>query len=130
MASAFRRAGIDNDVVVVVDDDDGCREMLQLVLEAAGHRTAVAASGREAVELVRSLATVALVLLDWVLPGERGTEVLEEIRRATGHSVPVVVTTGLDGVVPPPGASGVLLKPFGADELLEMVERYTRAEAA
>lgn len=79
-------------LIYIVDDDEGVRESLGLVLELRGYQVDAFCDGRElmtcgAFELCRC------IILDVHLPGESGMEILAKLRRQQIH-VPVIVTTG------------------------------------
>jgi two-component system, OmpR family, response regulator ChvI len=79
--------------VTLVDDNDLFRESLALNLTEAGFEVNAFASGEAAVaHLVK--ASDDIVLLDWMMPGMNGIEVLRRIR-AANLSVPIVLLTGL-----------------------------------
>ena len=79
--------------IVVVDDEDDIREAVQVVLEAEGYRTAAAANGQEALELLRrSEHPPCLILLDLMMPVMDGWEFLKEIGEEPRLlSVPVAI---------------------------------------
>jgi PAS domain S-box-containing protein len=80
--------------LLVVDDDPKIREMLSFRLKREGHCILGAASGQEALDLIRA-SKVDLVLLDNYLPEISGLEVLKALRQT--HSVtqlPVIMVTG------------------------------------
>ncbi len=80
--------------VLVVDDDDGVRELTQDTLERAGLDVLCARDGREAVAVVRHHAdAIDLVLLDRTMPASSGEEVFDEIRRLR-PDVPIVLVSG------------------------------------
>lgn len=82
--------------VLVVDDEPMARELLASILHEAGHSTAMAASGEEALALMEQ-SKPAVVILDLMLPGMSGFDVLSRIRdRADWSEVPVVVLTGIE----------------------------------
>ena len=76
--------------ILVVDDDDALREMVGLVLNAAGYHTVFAADGLSAVDVFKS-EEPDLVLLDIMLPGQSGIEVCKQIRSLSG--TPIVMLT-------------------------------------
>ena len=78
--------------VLVVDDDDHTREMVSRVLRRVGYTTVEARDGEEALLRARVL-TPGLVILDLLMPGVDGFEVLRTLR-AEGMNMPVVVLTG------------------------------------
>jgi excisionase family DNA binding protein len=78
-------------LVLVVDDEKSIRETTRLFLEKDGFRVAVAEDGSKALALVRS-EEVNLVLLDLVMPGMNGAEVLRELHEMD-PDLPVVIVT-------------------------------------
>jgi len=83
--------------VMVVDDDRATRLILQRVLTRAGYRVAVADSGPDCLALVDARAPADLVVLDLLMPGMDGFEVLEALRQREGtRDVPVIINTGHD----------------------------------
>lgn len=81
--------------VLIVDDNDGIREMVRLVLRSLGHEVVgEAADGEAALKAFRELRPEA-VLLDMIMPGKTGLDVLDEIR-AMDASVKVIMLTAVD----------------------------------
>jgi CheY-like chemotaxis protein/nitrogen-specific signal transduction histidine kinase len=78
--------------VLVVDDDDATRELVSRNLRRAGFSTVTARDGEEALLRAR-VVSPALVVLDLIMPGVDGFEVLRTLR-AEGMNMPVVVLTG------------------------------------
>jgi len=72
------------------------REVLELLLRGAGHRTAAAGDGPEALELVASMgAKPDIVIIDYNLPrGLTGLQIMTRLREMTGHDLPTLVLTG------------------------------------
>ncbi len=67
--------------ILIVEDSDETRRLLEMVLSAAGHSVATASHGAEAVELLRGEGLrPRLVVLDMQLPKMSGLDVLSEIR--------------------------------------------------
>jgi CheY-like chemotaxis protein len=88
--------GSDRAQVLVVDDDPKTRDMLRRTLQKAGWTVAEAANGCEAIEALER-ARPALVLLDLLMPGMDGFEVLERLNGdATWREVPVIIVTAKD----------------------------------
>jgi len=107
--------------ILVVDDNEALRENLQEALELEGYEVAVAADGVAALARLREDSRFAAVLLDLMMPGMDGRELLAQIRgdgRLAG--LPVVMTTGQTGARARAGvpADAFLTKPFGVRELL------------
>lgn len=108
--------------ILIVDDGEMNRKVLHAALEREGHRTAQAANGREALELLAH-RTFDVVLLDLVMPEMDGYATLAAIKsdEALRH-LPVIVISGvdeLDSVVRciEMGAADYLSKPFNASVL-------------
>lgn len=112
-------------VVLVVDDDSGCRESFRLVLEDE-FELLEGPDGPRALEIVRG-TPVDLVLLDVHLPGMDGIEVLERIK-AVDDGIKVILVTAVKTVRTAAaavklGAFDCLTKPFDADELFSLIRR-------
>ncbi len=114
--------------ILVVEDDHVLRETLCDILELAGRPAAAAEDGRRALELLSERADIGLVLSDVQMAPVDGFELLRRVRREH-PGVPVVLMTAygtIDKAVTAmrEGAADYLVKPFEADTLLEMVERF------
>ena len=113
--------------VLVVEDDAGVRGLLQTVLEDEGLEIVLAADGEEGLQLARTV-NPAVVLIDVMMPGLGGPEVIRRLRRPDG-SLPfaVLVLTGAVESVEPLrqelGADAILEKPFDITRLAEQVKR-------
>ena len=115
--------------VLIVEDNEGTREALALLLQTAGYTTAEVTNGREALTYLRSHEPPRLVLLDLMMPVMDGWEFLRERRNdAALSAIPVVLFTAAGGLEGPAvsalGASDVLHKPANPDDLLAAVGRY------
>jgi DNA-binding NtrC family response regulator len=111
--------------VLVVDDDASVRKVLGALLENAGWSTTRAASGAEALDLVRS-ADPDVVVSDLKMPGMDGLELLGHLRSAYPE-IPVVLLTAhgsVDAAVEAMkrGAHDFLTKPFDKEQVLAIVE--------
>lgn len=108
--------------ILVVDDDTGNRELLGDLLRRSGHEVALAAGGAEALQALAA-SSFDLVLLDLIMPGMTGFDVLDAMRRDPRIAdVPVVVVSGLDDAVGlarsfGAGAQDFVRKPFDAPRL-------------
>ena len=115
-------------VVLVVDDDADLLELVSFILEQEGYCTLRATNGSEALERVAS-EMPDLILLDLKMPVMDGYRFAELFRERYGDPAPIVVLTAADDPCKRAAeidAAGVLSKPFGYDELLELVERTKR----
>ena len=115
--------------ILVVDDDPSLRDAISLILETAGHRVELAASGPEALaELERRRFN--LVITDLRMDPMDGLELLSRIR-ASHPQLPVLLMTAFGDVdkavaAMRGGACDFLMKPFESEVLLESVRRYAR----
>lgn len=117
------------ETVLVVEDDPVLRMSLRATLRSAGYKVELAPTGTEGLELALT-SPPDLVLLDVMLPGLNGFEVLQRIRRENAL-LPVLMVTakgeeedkvrGL-GL----GADDYVVKPFGVSELLARVAAALR----
>ena len=105
--------------ILVCDDDPSLRELVRAVL-GPDYRFVEAADGSAALDLVRT-ERPDLIVLDVMLPGLSGIEVLEELRTTESlKAIPVVVITAwshaeIDAQVA--GADRFVSKPFDPDDL-------------
>ncbi len=112
--------------ILVVDDNDALRENLAEALELEGYDVVVAADGAKALARLGEDPSFGVVLLDLMMPGLDGREILKRIRQDPRlGSVRVVITTGHVGPRARAGlhADGYLTKPFGVRELLQALRR-------
>jgi DNA-binding NtrC family response regulator len=117
--------------VLVVDDEASVRESLRLILKERADVT-LAASGEVALESI-SAGRFDVILLDILIPGRDGLEILECIRALT-NAPQVIMLTATKTVKTAVramklGAFDYVTKPFDIDELLVLVDRAAQASA-
>lgn len=116
--------------ILVVEDEDKLRRVLELQLRSNGFDVELAATGEAALKLS---GHADLVLTDLRLPGMDGLSLLERIR-ADGATVPVIVMTAYGTVeaavqAMKAGAIDFLLKPFSLDHLMTVVHKALEVSA-
>lgn len=114
--------------VLIVEDDGTINGLLRETLEKEGYECTQAFSGTEA-KMLLSMHSYHLVLLDLMLPGSCGEEVLKEVRKQ--GNTPVIVLTAKDTIddkvdVLRGGADDYVTKPFDIKEVLARVEVQIR----
>jgi len=119
--------------ILIVDDDQKLLAMLRRTLSYEGFRVVTASDGREALEQVEAQRPDVIVL-DWLMPGLSGIEVVERLRAAHDETMILMLTArdaiedrveGLES-----GADDYLVKPFAPVELLARVHALLRRSAA
>lgn len=126
------RTSSDAPRILIVDDDVSVRDLLRATLPEGGYELVEAHDGTEALELIER-GPPQLVLLDWILPGTTGSQVLKELKRRHPH-LPIVVLTAEHqpqhrAVAEALGVDVFLTKPFSPLELLDTVERLLAKDA-
>jgi CheY-like chemotaxis protein len=112
--------------VLVVEDNDDVRELAEQVLEMEGYAVKSAASGEQALELLRQGIRVDLLFTDVIMPGGMNGLDLVEQARGLRPGLPVLVTTGYMDELPQGGRGGgldILAKPYRQEDLLERVRK-------
>lgn len=113
--------------ILIIEDDAEINDMLRILLRRNGYRTISAYSGTEGI-LVHS-REVSLILLDLMLPGRSGEDVIRDLKKK--HSVPVIVISALHDVNKKVdlfslGADDYVTKPFHNEELLARISARLR----
>jgi two-component system alkaline phosphatase synthesis response regulator PhoP len=117
--------------ILAVDDEEHILELLAYNLERDGYRVLKAESGELALEIL-AFEKVDIVLLDWMLPGMDGIEVLRKIRSDRNyHNIPVIFLTAKGDEISKVvglevGSDDYLVKPFGIHELLARIKAVLR----
>lgn len=114
--------------ILVIDDDPIVRGMLAEMLRREGYEVDEADDGRAGMKQFRA-SPVALVITDVVMPEQEGLETLMQLRQES-PGVKVIAISGGGRVGPDAylnsaralGATAILAKPFGREELLSVVK--------
>jgi len=112
--------------ILIVDDEEGVRESLKLIL-GNSYGLIVTDSGKQGLECLEKSKDIDLVLLDIKMPQTNGFEVLKNIKEKH-PAVKIIMVTGYRSVESAAeavrlGASGYVVKPFKADEILNTVKK-------
>lgn len=118
-------------VILVVEDEESIRTLITLNLQAAGYTVEEAKDGTQALEKIKSVKP-DLVLLDWMLPGLDGLDVLRSLKSAPAFAtLPVIMLTakseehdivlGLEM-----GAADYITKPFSNKVLVARIRAILR----
>lgn len=113
--------------ILIIEDDTEINHMLRILLSQQGYQTLSAYSGTEGV-LVHGPDT-DLILLDLMLPGRGGEEIIRELKQK--HNVPVIVLSAIHDVNKKVdlfalGADDYVTKPFHNEELLARIDARLR----
>jgi two-component system response regulator PilR (NtrC family) len=110
-----------NASVLVIDDEEIMREILETLLSREGYSVRLASSGHEGLELARNLPFDA-VIVDVMMPGMDGLQVLDELRKID-EELPAIMITAFASMetaitAMKKGAFDYITKPFKNDEVL------------
>ncbi len=114
-----------NATVLIVDDEDKVRSYLARLLQKRGYEVHAAADGAEALAVLDQRA-VDIVLLDVLMPGASGIDVLPDIKRLQPETEVIMLTGNASGAI---GVEGIrrgafdyLLKPIDLTQLLQRMK--------
>jgi excisionase family DNA binding protein len=126
------RRGTGPQVVLVVDDDDRLREYLRVNLEMEGYEVREAGNAKEGLAVLDE-EPPDLILLDVMMPGLNGWEMLSRVRERHGRdSIPVVMFSGKvdeehTAQAEQAGAQAFIGKPFDPQQLIASTKQLLRA---
>lgn len=114
--------------ILIIEDEESIARFIELELIHEGYQVEKAFNGREGLDKFQS-HPFDLVILDIMLPGLNGIEVLRRIRQVSG--IPVILLTARDAVVDKvtgldSGADDYITKPFAIEELLARIRAAFR----
>lgn len=115
--------------ILIVDDEEGMRRSLEVVLKDERYTPVSACSAVEALKLLERLS-VDVVIMDIKMPGLSGTEALKRMK-STNKDLPVIMITGygsIKGAVQciKEGAFDYITKPFDTDEISRVVRNAVK----
>ena len=111
--------------ILVIDDDESMRFMLQTKLFQSGYIVTLAASGSHAIQIFQTGKSFDLILCDLKMPLKNGIEVIRFLKDS-GVSTPTIIVTGFperDKIIAAAqmGVQDVLVKPVRHQELMRMI---------
>ena len=114
--------------IILVEDDDALRKLLELMLNDAGYHVLPASNGREAMEIAE-VRKIDLLITDLVMPEQEGVETIIRIRRKR-PGLPIIAMSGAGDVragtylkiAGSVGANLLLAKPFDHIDLLRAID--------
>jgi CheY-like chemotaxis protein len=107
--------------VLLVDDDNGARESIKLLLVIDRHTVVEARNGMEALELFQQ-GILDLVIIDYFMPQMEGSELAANIKQAAPWLPILMVTAYAEKLVGTHNqVDAILAKPFGIDELRQAI---------
>ena len=123
--------------VLVIDDNEDIRHLLTLILENAGFTVLTGIDGADGLAQTRS-GKPDLILLDAMMPGLNGFEVLEKIRNDRDskiNSIPILMLTSRSSVEDIDmaidlGATSYVVKPFRPEKLVQKVKSIFESEGS
>ena len=120
-------------VILIADDDPDLRRLVRMYLESSEYTLIEANSGTDALEKIL-IECPDLVILDVMMPGMTGWEILRDMRTKSGYAdIAVLMLTGIGAALnemssPMYGADDYLDKPFQEAELLTKVRRLLSSQ--
>jgi DNA-binding NtrC family response regulator len=118
--------GVPAEAVLVVDDEAGVREVVQMALLDSGYRCHAASSARQAADMLNA-ESIALVITDLRMPGEDGVWLLHQVQEKSRDIAVIMVTAVRDLRIAidclKQGAYDYITKPFDMSDMLFSVRR-------
>ena len=112
--------------ILVVDDSEGVRDLVEKLLQFLGHEVRLAANGKEALDILEGFGP-DIVVTDRRMPRMSGEELIRQIKQGKPN-LPVILMTGDDlssaarNVIAATGADGILNKPFSEEDLTKALD--------
>ncbi|MGC1310132.1 MAG: response regulator [Phormidesmis sp.] len=115
--------------ILIAEDDDRTRQALVRSLESAGYRVIAAVDGQSALEQFHANGSIALVVLDVLMPRLDGFQVCQMLRKTS--DVPIIMATVLGSSADrvtglEMGANDYIVKPFATKELIARIRSILR----
>ncbi len=115
--------------ILVVDDDKEIAQLLEIYIRNEGYEPVSAYSGQEALTRLRTESDIGLMILDIMMPGMNGIEVVKEVRKDS--QIPIIILSAktedmdkIQGLIS--GADDYVTKPFNPLEVMARVKSLLR----
>jgi DNA-binding NtrC family response regulator len=114
-------------IVLVVDDEPMITTILTAVLQRAGYPVLTASGAREAVEICKAEASIALAIVDYIMPDQNGGDLAASLKKLC-PDIRVVMMSGYTGAEitlknVPCEVHGFLQKPFKVETAVDIVQK-------
>ncbi len=119
-------------VIMTVDDSTTVRQMVSFTLSDAGYQIVEACDGKDALSKLGDSATIDMLITDLNMPNLDGIELIKNVRTQPRHKfVPILMLTTESQETKKQqgkaaGASGWIVKPFGATQLVDVVRKLLK----
>jgi signal transduction histidine kinase/ActR/RegA family two-component response regulator len=123
-----KKNNLQNKVILIVDDEDVNAMFLDAVFQGTGVQLLFAKNGLQALELVKNINKIDLILMDLKMPVMNGIKATQEIRKHN-TTIPIIAQTALvseeDRInTLSAGCNDTITKPIEVEEILELVNSY------
>ena len=123
-------------LVLIVDDDESVRELLEFIVKKEGFRIEKASDGEEALTKARAV-NPDIILLDLMLPKYGGFEILRELQTDETSGIPIVIITGRytdrstsDMIKQEPNVRDFIEKPVKPQILTSLIHKLLKTQPA
>ncbi len=119
-------------VIMTVDDSASIRQMVSFTLGSAGYQVIEAIDGKDALSKLGMTTTISMLITDLNMPNVDGIELIKNVRGQPRHKfIPILMLTtesqeSKKQLGKSAGASGWIVKPFGGDQLIDVVRKLLK----
>ena len=115
--------------VLLIDDDDLVLDAILMLLESEGFQVHTAMNGDEAYTLLSGISAPSIIVSDYRLPKQKGTEVVQRLRGLMNNEIPAIILTGDTSAIEIANAKldncKVLHKPADTEKLINVIYEMT-----
>jgi CheY-like chemotaxis protein len=111
--------------ILIIEDDEGIRNSLKLILEYGGYHVETAENGKDGIERLANIELPCLILLDLMMPVMDGWAFAAAMKKDMMlATIPIVLVTAFANKAQSIGAARIVKKPVDMDTLLKFVSEY------